>query len=147
MPDFRGIPYYLLRPICIVRLSCYCLQQMLEKRNKLLFVAKKFKILCHKKHFFATWTRKIKLISEKVCEKIQIHFFDKVIHEKGPSIKDISRNFHFLRYPPFTCLLTSPFALRPPWGDVSPRLTPLPPISICSLSFCFEFVRPHKKYL
>ena len=65
---------------------------MLEKRDKLLFGARKFKILCHKKHFCHLETKK-KMISEKVGEKIQIHFFDKVIHENKNclylSIKDV----------------------------------------------------------
>ena len=38
---------------------------------------------------------------------------------KGPSIKDVSPIFRFLRYPPSPCLLTSPMAQRP-LGETSP---------------------------
>ena len=45
------------------------------------------------------------------------------MNAKGPSIKDVSPNFKFLRYPPSPCLPMSPLALRP-LGETSPQAYP-----------------------
>ena len=65
---------------------------------------------------------------------------------KGPSIKDVSPNFHFLGYPPSPCLPTSPLPLSPQGRHLPIFLPPSPSTLICGyfnlslhVDFCNAF--------